>query len=205
MMTRVSTNTFSFFLILMPFFLFQGGWEGDWKLEKDKEGIKVYTRKAVGSTIKDSRAEMQLTADPEVIFKAISDATNHVKWMDRCAASKILEQTSSSEYIVYYEADAPWPVSDRDLIARWNIERKKDGSIILKSKGIPEHLPEKDGFIRVPEISTQWEIHPAENGKVNLVYYNHASAGGSIPDWLANSTATDSPFVTFKNLREMIK
>ncbi|PJF37669.1 MAG: hypothetical protein CUN55_20900, partial [Phototrophicales bacterium] len=91
----------------------------DWQLARDKKGIKVYTRKDAKSSIKDSKAVMIVKSNPRKALRLMLAADNHYKWMDRVVVSRTLKRLSDTEFYAYYEAGAPWPVSNRDVISHY--------------------------------------------------------------------------------------
>lgn len=176
-----------------------------WHLERDKNGVKVYTRKAQSSNMKDSRAIAVVKSDTKEVLNLLLDFENHWRWMDRIKISRTLKKISDDEFYVYYEALAPWPVSNRDIITRYKIRLLPDGKIILEAIAQPEYIPKKEGIVRIPESVSSWEIIPLEDNRVQIIFTNHSDPGGSIPDWLANVTATDNPFNTLLKLKEQVE
>ncbi len=191
-------------LVMMLFSDFQTFAQDGWKLEKDKNGIKVYTQKTNSSNLKDSRAVAIINADTREILELFVDVENHWKWMDRIKISRMVKKVSESEFFVYYEAVAPWPVSNRDLVTRYRVTMSDNGSIKIESIGEPNFIPKKDGLVRISEAISSWELIPREDNTVEVIFTNHSNPGGGVPDWLANMAATDNPYNTLKNLRDRL-
>lgn len=190
------------FCVLMQGSLFA---QNGWQLERDKHGIKVYTRKAQASNMKDSRAIAIVNSDSKEVLSMLTDFENHWKWMDRIKISRTLKKISDNEFYVYYEAIAPWPVSNRDIVTKYKIRMSPDGKVTLDAIAEPHYIPEKNGIVRIPESVSSWEIIPMEDNKVQIVFTSHSDPGGNIPDWLANATATDNPFNTLLKLKEQVE
>src|SRR6188768_1160946 len=125
-------------LILSALFTTLFAQEG-WVLERDKNGVKVYTRKTQTSNMKDSRAIAIVNSDTKEVLNLLTDFENHWKWMDRIKISRVLKKASENEFYVYYEALAPWPVSNRDIITKYYIKFSPDGKITLEAKGEPNY------------------------------------------------------------------
>jgi len=94
-----------FFLSLFSFPLLFA--QDGWQLERDKNGVKVYTRKTQTSNMKDSRAIAVVNSDTREVLNLLLDFENHWKWMDRIKISRTLKKISDNEFYVYYEALAP--------------------------------------------------------------------------------------------------
>ena len=176
----------------------------NWVLEKDKDGIQIFTQKLAGQNLKNSRGIVTIDATPETVKAFIKQGAKHKDWMHTISISDVIEQNSEEDFCVYYIADAPWPVSDRDVISHWTIEPTENvGGCIFKTIGLPEKKAEKAGTVRIMDAWNSWEVIPLAEGKTKVILISHADPGGSIPDWLANTTATDTPHRTLKNLREV--
>jgi len=176
-----------------------------WSLAKEKGGIKVYTRQSAISSVKDSKGVMQIKASVDDVLGLLRNFDGYTKWMYKCSESKLLKRVSEAEYYVYTVTDAPWPVTDRDLISKVNAEKKPDGTITLKLTGVKDFIPEKPGKVRVPRFSGLWQATPKPNGMVEVLYQLESDPGGSLPDWVANATATDIPFFTLAEMKKLLE
>ncbi|GIV32784.1 MAG: hypothetical protein KatS3mg031_0319 [Chitinophagales bacterium] len=179
--------------------------QNDWTLAKDKDGVKVYTRKLENSDLKASKAVVFIHSDIKKVFDMLTDADHHNQWMDRVKASRLLKKISDNEFYVYYEAEAPWPVNNRDVVARFRIEKAEDGKVKIVSVGEPTYLPPKDGVVRVPDTQSVWELIQVDENLVEVTFISHVDPGGSVPEWISNLTVTDNPLNTLKNLKLLLE
>lgn len=177
----------------------------DWKLAKDKQGIKVYTRKSPRTNLKDSRSEVVINTPIGDVYNMMMDFEKHKEWMAKVGESKIIQKVSDTEFYVYYIGVAPWPVSNRDIIAHYTIKREKKGKIRFEVIGEADYIPRKKDLIRVPKTESWWEFIPQDDGSVKVEYYTSSDPGGSIPQWLANTAAEDTPYNTLKKMKEMLE
>jgi len=117
----------------------------------------------------------------------------------------ILKRISQNKHIQYSHTNAPWPVSDRDGVFEVSIEiNPSDGSLYSNAKALPDYLPEKDGIVRIQKSTSSWKAIPKSNGQIRIIYEVEAEPGGNIPEWLANSAASELPYNTFVNLRKVL-
>ncbi|HXH17594.1 MAG TPA: START domain-containing protein [Chitinophagales bacterium] len=174
-----------------------------WLLEKDKNGIRVYTKKNSKSNLKDSQSIMVINTTAGKAFELFTDFERHNKWMDRIRTSRLLKKVSDTEFYVYYEVTAPWPASDRDVVVHYKMTELDSGGFKMEAIGKPDYVPRKEGMVRVPESHSTWEFIP-KGGKLEVIFTSHSDPGGSIPDWLANMTAADNPYNTLSNLRKLL-
>jgi len=176
----------------------------DWTLEKDKEGIQIFTRKIEDYAIKEYKAITTLKTTIAKLTNLLKDHENLKAWFVKCPVSKRLKKVSENEYYVYFLNDAPWPVSDRDNITKMTFELLDNGTQLIHLKGVPDYLPEKSGIVRLPRMQAKWMFEPAANGMVKITQQVLADLGGNIPGWLVNFAIVEAPFETLYNLRKQL-
>jgi hypothetical protein len=177
----------------------------NWNLERDRQGIKVFTRKSAKNSMKDSRAELIVKGTPDNIINEFRNIMNHKNWMHRISTSEMIKKVSNNEFYAYYVASAPWPVSDRDAVVHYFIKKEPNGNYIIYARGKPEMIPHKDGKVRIPKLDSIWEITALPNGYSKIVYTTSSEPGGNVPVWLTNSSATDAPFETVSRLKAIVE
>src|SRR5262245_24248241 len=89
-----------------------------WKLEKDRNGIQVYTRAVPGSALKEFRAVTRINAPLPVALALIEDVNAMCSWLADCKQARTLKTVSASERYNYVVISAPFPVSNRDMVIR---------------------------------------------------------------------------------------
>ncbi len=179
--------------------------QDNWKLEREKNGIKVFTRKTAKASMKESKTEIYLKGNPEELIKFFKDISSHKTWMHRISTSKLLKKLNENEFHVYYIASAPWPVSNRDAVVHYKIQKENNGNYVITATGIPNEIPEEKGLVRIPKLYSTWEFFKQPNGTTKLIYTSLSEPGGGIPEWLANSGATDTPFNTVAALKDKVE
>jgi hypothetical protein len=203
---RPFTSIFSV-ILLLPLYLSAQDDNGqkNWEVAVEQEGITVYTRDVNGSSMKATKSVLTIDVGKEDVAEALKDVESQHEWMATIIESRMLDQISRNEYYAYYKADAPWPVSQRDIVSHYKVKEKSSGEILFNVKGAPDYIDEKEGIVRIQNATSLWRILPQKGKSVKVIYRYHAEPGGSIPSWLANQAVTDTPFNTVKNLRERLE
>jgi hypothetical protein len=173
----------------------------EWKLAKDEDGVKVYTRSVEGSKYKAYRGVITIKATPERIEQLQEDTTNSCKWLYRCQQLKVLKYQGQDSW-TYMRIEMPWPVAARDVVLHIKTEQAGTGGFIRYLKGEPTYTPPADGYVRVSSFEGKWQVLPKAAGTVEVTYEAQSEPGGSIPSWLANSFVVDAPFNTLQGLRK---
>jgi START domain len=192
----------TFLLLLSCFSIFS---QDNWELQKDKENIKVYTKKVDGFSMKSSKVTSVLETTIPRLVAVMMDADNFYKVISGSKSSKLLKIINDTERIYYVSTEAPWPVSDRDGVYSMTFSQNPNTESVTITVGcLPDYIPEKEGYVRVPASEGVWKFTPLSNGKVEVTYHYVADPGGSIPAWLANSSVVNIPFETIKNLKKQV-
>ncbi|HEX5171964.1 MAG TPA: START domain-containing protein, partial [Cyclobacteriaceae bacterium] len=171
------------------------------KLKKDKDGIKVYTCDEEDSKFKSLRAEFSLERITKDQLKSfLLDGDNYLTWQYKMIESKVLQPLGDDEVIVRSVLDAPWPVTNREMIVKVSIV-DKTGGLTVTTSSIGYTYPMSDDLVRVPFSQAIWEIAPVDKG-LSVRYFLRINPGGSIPTWLVNMAMAEGPYETFRNLRK---
>lgn len=193
------------FLILSFFLInFCANSQNTWTLEKNENGIKIYTREIAGSSLKEYRAETTLKTSLNALLAVLDDAYNHKQWLYDCTESKRLKTINTFEGYNYYIQHTPWPLTNRDMITKYKVSQDPaTKTITIQLTGSKDYIPETDN-VRVPKLNGFWQFVPQANKEIKVVYQLHSEPGGSVPASLANAFVVDIPFNTIINLKKMI-
>jgi hypothetical protein len=167
-------------------------------LEKDEDGIKVYTRLEPGHELKSFKGTTITSASLDKMYDILLDAGNVKDWAFSIVNSEMLEK--GEDYFIYYsEYDSPWPVDNRDFEIKAEIVDKSDDTFKIVHRAHSGLKPKKEGVVRINELKIEWSAKKTSNG-TELTYQGHSDPGGKIPNWLANSSIVDSPFKSIQGL-----
>lgn len=179
----------------------------NWDLAKDKNGVKVYTRKLQGWGIKEYKVIMNIKTSPSRIVKALKDVPSRYEWAYNSIEIREIERPNKDEVAIYNKVDAPWPVADRDNITRFKFSYPSTSMTRVDMTVIKSHkkAPVYDGIVRIERLKGHWLIRDKGNGWTEIIQQCVAEPGGSLPDWLANSAVVDTPYNSMYNLKKYIE
>lgn len=191
-------NILSLFLVLFSFFEVSA-----WELKKDSEGIQVYTRSVQGSQIKEFKGVTVYKGSLKSAVAVMQDSGVFCSWFPDCREFKLLKIYSPVNSVGYMTVKAPFPVTDRDSITQSVLTQdKKTKAVRISLDSLPEFIPEKSGLVRVRKIKGYWLLTPKSENETEIIYQVHGEPGGTVPDIIANTFVTDSPFRALKNLKQ---
>ncbi|WP_259069248.1 START domain-containing protein [Mucilaginibacter sp. X4EP1] len=89
----------------------------DWKLQKDKDGIQVYSAQVPDSKIRAIKVVANYDASPEEVADIVMDINTATEWVSHLKSCYLIKRVSQNELYYYAEVNLPWPASNRDFVA----------------------------------------------------------------------------------------
>ena len=188
-------------LVIIPFP------ESEWKLKKEKDGIKIYIRSVEGSSFDEFKGITTIeNSSLTAVLTVILDVKNYESLFPDCMNPKVLKQEGKYYDIHHIQVKAPWPVKNRDTVYEQKAVVDENGKhAIVTLKPLPGYIAEDKDFLRIREGSGFWELKEDGSNNVQVTYQFHGEPGGEIPAWLANSFVVSQPYETLKNLKSRLK
>ncbi|HWB24589.1 MAG TPA: START domain-containing protein [Chitinophagaceae bacterium] len=172
-----------------------------WSLEKDKDGIQVYSADSGGSKFKAVKVICSPKGNLQKFLTILLDVDGHKNWVYSTKKSYQLKKTSSDSILYYAELSFPWPLSNRDVVILMTTRIDAPGhNAVIFTDGEPDSLPKKDGLVRVPFFHARYEVTEVADGRLQIVYYTLANPGGGLGPGFTNLFLAKAPYNTFKNL-----
>lgn len=192
-------------LLIIVTCFFIPAFAGNWKLEKDKKGIKVYTRESDDSDFKEFKALATIKADRMKIAKVLTRVSDFMNWYPDVSESRVLKIISPTKRIIYYKVDVPWPADDRDVVLNFNVktDNKKKETLIYMDENL-NTKSEVLGVVRMKKAEGFWKLTSVGN-HTKVHYQFLGDPGGGLPSWLVNMFIVDGPYDTIIALKEKVE
>lgn len=173
----------------------------EWSLEKDRQGIKLYTRQVEGSPFTEVKATAVVRAQIEQVMAVFGDGDGCAEWRGNCKSSRILRQPGEHERYIHLVLDLPWPLSDRDMVLRSlsNVDKKAQ-TVTVDIASVDGEYPEQD-YVRA-STRAHYSLQLLEPGKIALTYIVHVNLGGDLSPGIINPQLAAS---TFDEIRRLVK
>jgi len=178
----------------------------DWKLSRYEKGVKIQVRDGRDGKVKEVLGNTTIKASLSALVFLIKDAENHYQWIYANKTARLLKEISQFEWIYYNESEAPWPVSNRDLITHARMMQDTTTLVItIDSKGEYDYVPEKEGLVRIKKLHSIWVFTPKDYGLVDVQFELEIDLGGNIPTWLVNTSIDKGPMHTLQNMSSLLQ
>jgi hypothetical protein len=178
----------------------------NWKLSKDKDGIKVYVAENPKSKFKVIKVECTLVGTFDKLASVLTDVAHLKDWGYSTKISYLIKTISPYELYYYNETYIPWPMSNRDAVVHMKITRDSlQRFMLVNLTGENKFVPDKAGNVRVISLNINWYVTMPTSNTISIVYTFDANPGGSLPAWLVNSFVDKGPYETFRKLSDVLK
>ena len=178
----------------------------NWKLSKDKDGIKVYQSDLQHSSYKAIKVECTLEGNYDKLMAVLSNVSGQKDWVYHNKIAYMVKKVNPYEFYYYTEASLPWPMSNRDAVVHLKMERDSLNRFLkVISVSVPDYIAEKSGKVRVTRSTISWNVTMPTTNTIKIIYIFEAEPGGSVPAWVANAFVDKGPYETFKKLGEILK
>lgn len=176
-----------------------------WKLEKDKNGIRVYSRHLQGSKLKEVKVNCDLNATLSQLVAFVSDIDHYKDAVYRVAEAYVVKRVSDREFYFYNETDISWPASNRDLVMHMIFQMDHPNRTLhIRGTNVPGMVPQKKGVVRIPHWRSLWTIREIAENKLHVEYVFSVDPGGELPIWLINALVAVGPYHSFSNMEELL-
>jgi len=193
-------------MILVTFLLPTHVFAQSWDFIKEKDGIKIYTSRDTGKSLKSYKGVTDINAPADKVFSLIEDVY-HTDWWDKNLNQiKVLryEKYKRAQYYLVY--DLPWPVTDRDLCVNVTASiDPKTGVGTISAVPLPGVIAENQDMVRITEYRQTWTVIPDGTEKSHVILEGFVDPAGSIPDWISNMLIVDSPIKIMQGVRELLE
>lgn len=194
---------FAFFFILLAL---ASSSQYSWKLEKDKDGIKVFTSDVAKSAFKAIKVECTLKGSYAKLLAILTRVSDFSEWIYNTKLTKLVKQTNVNDFTYYSETHLPWPMANRDVVIRVKVKTDSlPNFLTIAGSDEPGEVIEIPGKVRVKHYKSYWKVTAPAPGYIRIFYILELDPGGSIPAWIANMFADKGPYGTFVNLAEQLQ
>jgi len=177
----------------------------DCVLKKQKDDLKVYSCLSKNEKLNFIKTELILEAITlDRFYEFVWDVENYVNWQYNTLDVTILKKTSVTSMVYRTVVEAPWPLSNREMLTEIESDYDRIGKTLkIVTRNIDYQFPTNEDLVRVPFSMGVWNVTDLGNS-LKIVYTLTIDPGGSVPSWLLNMAIAEGPYQSFSNLKEIL-
>jgi hypothetical protein len=173
----------------------------DWRLEKDKDGIQIFSRAVDGWSIREIRGLTSFHGRLGSLVSVLNDPATGPELNEFVVKAEVEQRDSDTRYRLYNLTKMPWPLSDRDVLNQREITQDPaTHAVTIVDTATDGLMPVKKGLVRIVRSRQQWTFTPAAGGTVQVELRWLSDPNGPIPSSLVNALSVSTPFNTIVKL-----
>lgn len=180
----------------------------EWVLMKNDRmrNIKTYARLEDGKRYRSFKVEAVLDTTVDALAHVLLDFDGYTRWYWKTRESRLLQQKSPTEFVIYMVHEAPYGLPDRDAVLQGIVEpqTRTKKTLTLKVNALPEFMAAKPPLVRMPAEDMSVKFSPLPNNRVQLEAEGYFDAGGTVPAWAANFVQRSAPYAVVLGLQRMV-
>lgn len=179
----------------------------DWEVIAEGDGIVVSRRLVEGRDFPQLRSVGEVPGTPYEVLAILLDVPAQVDWRPDCVESKTVRKIDTWRSIVYTRTDAPWPVSDREVVVENEViftDPPSKVKVTFAAVTAPD-VERRRGTVRMKMATGFYAIEAIDDARSLVHYEVDADPGGSLPDWLVSMQSTRNPLETLAGLRKRLE
>lgn len=175
----------------------------DWKLRKDRNGIKVWTRDHKGKGILEYLSTITIETSLDKLVDIIQDVDRYPVWTANCETASVYKVLSDTSRIEYLTTKVPWPLEDRDVAMEYVVIKNTDSYFQANLVSVPDAVPISDDYVRIKISEGSWIFKKIGDNRIEVIHQFLSDPGGSIPMFIVNMFIVSGPYKTLENLKEL--
>lgn len=178
----------------------------NWKLEKNKDNIKIWTRKPENSNLKEFKGVTVVNAPIEKVESYFRNYSNFDSWMYKVEKGSVkeLKKINENEFYILTIMNPPL-IKNRDIITKYTFNSANEkGVIIINVDNASNFIPENNKYVRIKRITALWKLTPMPNNQTEIYHQAITDPGGSVPIAFVNMAIADAPFSMLTKLKEQL-
>lgn len=181
--------------------------DNKWEEYLKNDDITLYTRDVPDYKTQEVKVVTIIRSDIEVILAVLNDISSAPEWVPNCKEARLLKRIDENNYYMYRYDHAPWPVSDRDIIARFSIIKNlKEGKITVNIESSNDiNVPLRNDCVRICRLRGTWELRRIDRGSTEVSVISVTEPAGNLPVSVGNYASRDVLLKTVQNIRKMVQ
>lgn len=172
------------------------------KLSLDKNNVKVWTYKDSNNSVLSYKSETMFDVPIEKAVALVLDLEHAPRWAPNIAKVELLSRDDKKgEFTIYMILHFPFPLKNRDMVARGKITKDANGNISIKNKAIIGGKAKNANYVRMTNYEGDWTFQKLGSNKVKVSNAGFADPEGAIPSSVANMFVEQMPYQMLQKMK----
>lgn len=192
-------------LALISHFVWVGSGDNQWKLAREHDGIKVYTRKAPGAALLQVRGETRLKSRLAPMVDLLENVSNcsDAYCYDAAVIDRVPSVPNHFASYVTYKFKMPGLAPRQYVLFVQHAQDPVSKEMTLSLTAAPNRVPRDPCCVRVTHLNNFWTFVPHPDGALDVSLTQDTDLGG-LPYPMANLGLIESTDLFMKMLPELM-
>jgi hypothetical protein len=155
-----------------------------WQVVANEQGVLASKRVEQGRSHPTFRGQTTVNGEILHVLAVVLDSKRATKWVRGADATAVLKDVDVFKQVVYMYTDLPWPLRDRDMVMKRNVEVKVPGKeYLVKFDCAPKERGEDRGALRVSQCASHFALKRVDDQRTQVEYQVYLDPGGGLPRW----------------------
>ncbi len=176
--------------------------DSGWTVIDQSDGITVSKRQQAGCSLPSFRGQGRIQGNVLQILAVMLDYKGVQHWAHGVDSSKPIQRIDERSHLLYLTSDLPWPVRDRDMIVRTNVEVLKPKQEFRISLHCQPKAQAETNLLRVQQCESTMTLRKIDEKTTEVDYQMTLDPGGYLPRWAIEFVTKNTPRKTLKRIEE---
>jgi hypothetical protein len=175
---------------------------GGWTVIDQSDGITVSKRHQAGCALPAFRGQGRIKGNVLQVLAVMLDYKGVQHWAHGVESSKPIARIDERSHLLYLTSDLPWPVRDRDMIVRTDVEVLKPKEQFRISLHCQPKAQPETSLLRVQQCQSTMTLKRIDEQTTEVDYQMTLDPGGYLPHWAVEFVTKNTPRKTLRMIEE---
>lgn len=160
---------------------------GEWELWREKNGIRIWTLKEPGATVKRFKGTVRVNSTLATAYEMMQDPGICGYHNFGCYDAKVIERVDERLQFYTFRWKYPMRFDPREFVFKQEFSVVPEtNSLLVKVIATPDRLPANDCCVRITDMDNSWRFTPVGDKQLDVEYLIDMNGGGFFPYFLSN-------------------
>jgi hypothetical protein len=196
-------------IALLSHFVWVASGSNQWELDRETDGIKLWTLKSPGSGLLQVKGEARINSrlsSMAMVLEEFDDSAEGVFYYDGIKIREVESMPGNKASYARFKFDFPVPgIAPREyILLSERFQDPKTKKYELNLMAAPNMLPRDPCCVRVTHLHNNWKLTPLKNGELHIEFTQDTDDGG-LPYLVQNLFLKEGTVMMLQHMRQLMK